>query len=199
MSLRAKLLLVLMLAVLGIGGFYLRVLARRIFFEPPPQAEEAIRAKLSEVALQSATGVNQAATLYFPSLDDRKLVAEMRPIAWAQNDIDRIRQVLLGLIEGSRQGLDRSLPPSTSIRAVFLGSDGTAYVDFSNEVLVGFNPGIESEYLAVYSVVDSVAANVPAVKKIKFLIQGQEVDTLAGHADLTQVYSPDLTLLKTAP
>jgi hypothetical protein len=54
-------------------------------------------------------------------------------------------------------------------------------------------PGIASETLAIYSVVNSITANVPSVKKVKFLIQGQEVDTLDGHVDLTEAYVPDPT------
>ena len=57
--------------------------------------------------------------------------------------------------------------------------------------MADFNPGIASETLAIYSVVDSLAANLPEVKRVQFLVQGQEVDTLDGHADLTSPYAPD--------
>ena len=40
---------------------------------------------------------------------------------------------------------------------------------------------------------DSLAANIPAVKKVKILVQGEEVDTLDGHADLTRYFVPDLS------
>ena len=86
------------------------------------------------------------------------------------------------------------MPPSADVRAVFSTSEGTAYLDLSNSALTGFLPGIESETLAVYSIVNSVAANVPAVKKVKILVQGQEVETLDGHADLTGEFAPDMAL-----
>ena len=63
----------------------------------------------------------------------------------------------------------------------------------SSSALSGFLPGIESETLAIYSIVDSLAVNVPAVKKVKILVQGQEAETLDGHADLTGEFSPDLS------
>jgi hypothetical protein len=40
-------------------------------------------------------------------------------------------------------------------------------------------------------VVNSLAANIPAVKKVKILVDGQEADTLDGHADLSDVFVPD--------
>jgi hypothetical protein len=47
--------------------------------------------------------------------------------------------------------------------------------------------------------VDSITANIPSVKRVKLLIQGQEVETLEGHADLTEAIVPDPTLIKTGP
>lgn len=199
MSVRAKLFLLITLGVLGAGLFYLRVLAKRISFEPAPHAEEVVRARLSEVALQAGGGPSQSATLYFPSPNEGKLVAETRPVTWAGTDSDRVRQVVLALVEGSHQGLGHALPPSTSVRAVFLASEGTAYVDLSSDVLAGLTPGIEAESLAVYSVVNSISMNIPSVKRVKILIQGQEVETLGGHADLSEAFVPDLTRIKTGP
>ncbi len=193
MSRRVKIMMLVVLAVLAASSFYLRVLVRRVFFETRPQGEESVRARLSEAALQPTKGANQQpVTLYFPSYNEGKLRGETRPIAVAANETDRIRQILLALIEGpSAAGHSRSLPPSTDVRAVFLTSDGTAYLDFSSAVLAEFAPGIESETLAVYSIVDSLAANIAGVKKVKILVQGQEVDTLDGHADLTDYFVPD--------
>ena len=199
MSRRAKIFLVILLIVLGVASFYLRTLARRVFLEPAQHAEETARAKLSEFALQSKKSASQAVTLYFPSLDEGRLVAESRSLTWAEADGDRVRQIVLALAEGSHQGLSRVLPASTSVRAVFLNSDGTAYVDLSNEGLGELAPGIQAESLAIYSLVNSITMNIPSVKKVQFLIQGQEVETLDGHADLTAAFSPDPTRIKTGP
>jgi len=195
-SLRAKIFLLILLVVLGAATFYLRSLAKRVFIEPTQHAEETARAKLSEFALQSKKGSSQTATLYFPSLEQGKLVPESRSITWAEADVDRVRQVVLALAEGSHQGLRRVLPASTSVRAVFLAPDGTAYVDLSSDVLSEFAPGIETESLAIYSLVNSITMNIPSVKRVKFLIQGQEVETLDGHADLTAAFAPDPTRIK---
>jgi hypothetical protein len=199
MSLRAKLLWLALLAVFAGGLFYLRSLVRRTFFELPLHSEESAKARLSAAALQPGAGPNEIALLYFPSLNDRKLVAERQPVKWAPSANDRVRQVLLALAEGSRQGFGHPLAASTNIRAVFLTAEGTAYVDLSNDFLSSINPGIESESLSIYSMVNSITANIPSVKRVKILIQGQEVETLEGHADLTEAIVPDPTLIKTGP
>ena len=191
MSTRSKILVLVILPVLVAGSLYLRSLVRRVFFERRQPAESTERARLSQEALQTTGGPNRTVTLYFPAYSEGKLVPEPREIAVAPRPEDRIRQIVLALIEGPKQSQTRALSPSADVRAVFLTSDGTAYLDFSTNVLTDFNPGIESETLAVYSVVDSLAANLPEVKRVQFLVQGQEVDTLDGHADLTAPYTPD--------
>ncbi len=191
MSRRAKIVMLIVLGVVAAGLFYLRVLERRIFVETPLRVEQEARTTLGEVALQSPGSSTQTVVLYFPSYDQGNLAAEVRRMSWAPDDVDRIREILLALIEGSQQGHNRALSASASVRAVFLTRDGAAYVDFSSEALSDFAPGIESETLAVYSIVDSLAANVPAVKQVKITVQGQEVDTLDGHADLTDYFVPD--------
>jgi spore germination protein GerM len=183
--------------ILGVGIYYLLVLRQRL--SPAnangPSTEQAARTRLSEAALQPAGGQSQALTLYFPDYTTGKLRAESRSLKLASDSVQRMKQVLLALIEGSHEGRGSALPPATTIRAVFLAPDGTAVIDFPQEALAAFTPGIESEDLAVYSIVDSVAANVPAVKRVKFLVQGQEAQTLEGHIDLTGHFTPQPAMI----
>jgi spore germination protein GerM len=183
----------ILVPVLIIGGFYLRALVRRTFFENRPRPEAEMQTQLRQEALQSESTTQVAVTLYFPDYETGSLVEEGHEIALAPNNADRIRQIVLALTAGSQQNRAKAaLPPSAVLRAVFLTSDGTSYLDFSNDISKDLPAGIESETLAIYSVVDSLAANIPAVKRVRFLIQGQEADTLDGHADLTGLYAPNM-------
>lgn len=200
MSRRALILTVVVAVVLGVGVYYLLTLRRHL--SPangnPQRAEANARTRLSEAALQQGAGQSQVVTLYFPSYADGKLVAESRSLKLASGNVKRIKQVLLALIEGSHEGHNSTLPSSATIRSVFLSADGTAVIDLSQEALSDFKPGIESEDLAVYSIVDSLSANIPAVKRVKFLIQGQEAQTLDGHIDLTGFFAPEPSLIAQA-
>lgn len=191
MSRRTLIFALIAIPLLLVSGFYLRTLVRRIFYESrtPPEAE--MTTKLQQQALQTGPTSQQTVTLYFPDYDTGSLVEEARQIALASSDEDRIRQLVLALVAGSQQNHAQPLPPSTALRAVFLSGDGTAYLDFSSDVTRDFPVGIESETLALRSVVDSLSANIPSVRRVKFLIEGQEVDSLDGHADLTGFYAPD--------
>jgi hypothetical protein len=198
-TLRGKIFLLILVIGLAAGMVYLRALSKRVFLEPTPRAEEAARVQLNQFALQPNNGTTQLATLYFPALNEGKIISESRSLTWAQADADRVRQIVLALAEGSHQGYARVLPASTTVRAVFLAADGTAYVDLSNDLLSDFQPGIQTETLAIYSIVNSLTINIPSVKRVQFLIQGQEVETLDGHADLTAAFTPDPTRVKSTP
>jgi Sporulation and spore germination len=190
---RTLVLAVVILPILVISGFYFRSLVRRIFFENRSRPEAEMQTQLKQEALQSESSAQVAVTLYFPDYETGSLVEEGREMALAPTSADRIRQIVLALTRGSQQSPPGAALPATAVlRAVFLTSDGTAYLDFSSDISKDLPVGIESETLAVYSVVDSLAANIPAVKRVKFLIQGQETDTLDGHVDLTGVYAPNM-------
>jgi spore germination protein GerM len=199
MTLRAASLTALFLIFLGAGLLYLRLLARRVELDVPAYREDVARTRLSEEALQSQSETTGLMTLYFPSHGRGQLVPEERQVAWAKTETDRIRQVLLALIEGSHEGHSRGLPAGTTIRGVFLARDGTAVLDLGGDPSSEFGPGISSESLAVYSVVNSLAANVPAVQRVVFMIQGQQVETLSGHVDLSDSFVPDPRRIAMAP
>ena len=59
---------------------------------------------------------------------------------------------------------------------------------FSDALARATPSGILSEQMAVDSILRTLEANVPGIRCVKILINGREVDTLAGHADLTGVF-----------
>jgi hypothetical protein len=82
----------------------------------------------------------------------------------------------------------RTLPPDALLLAFYLLPDGTAIADFSEALATSIPSGIVSEQLAVNSITRTLEANVPQVQRLKILIHGQEVETLAGHLDLAEVF-----------
>ena len=78
----------------------------------------------------------------------------------------------------------RPSPAGTTLRAIYLDAQGQAFVDLSREVAAGHPGGALDEILTVYSIVNAVTDNLPAVHAVQILVDGREVDTLAGHVDL---------------
>jgi hypothetical protein len=70
------------------------------------------------------------------------------------------------------------------LRGLFMTAQGEAYVDLSREVASAHPGGTLNEILTVYTIVNALTANLPAVQSVQVLVDGKEVPTLAGHVDL---------------
>jgi hypothetical protein len=66
--------------------------------------------------------------------------------------------------------------------------DTMAVVDLSASFVDAHPSGIEPETLTLLSLIGTLHANFPQISQVRFLVDGQQRDTLAGHADLTRVY-----------
>ena len=105
----------------------------------------------------------------------------------------RAKEMLNTLLAGPVDPEARTLPPDAALLAFYILPDGTAVADFSEALATSIPSGIQSEQLAVDSITRTLEANVPQVQRLKILIHGQEVDTLAGHLDLTQTFQVNMS------
>jgi spore germination protein GerM len=134
-------------------------------------------------------------TLYFLSEGDDLLHGEEREVTSGRSASEDIETAVGELLKGPSGDLISPFPPGTRIRQVFLDEDGTAYVDFSREFAENAAFGASSEMAAVYAVVNTVAANQKAVKRVAILIEGGERETLGGHIDLSRPLLPQYSLV----
>ena len=77
-----------------------------------------------------------------------------------------------------------ALPPGTGLRTVFLTERGDAYVDLTAEASTAHTGGSLDELFSVYAIVNLLTSNLPAISRVQILVDGKEVDSLAGHIDL---------------
>jgi spore germination protein GerM len=89
-----------------------------------------------------------------------------------------------------------AVPPGTTLRALFVTDKGRAYVDLSHEVAAAHSGGTLDELLTVYTIVDALTVNLPGVQSVQILIDGKEAQTLAGHVDLRQPLTSNLSLVE---
>ena len=63
-----------------------------------------------------------------------------------------------------------------------------AVVNLTGSFAASHPSGIETETLTMISICSTLHANLPAIAQVRFLVNGQPRDTLAGHADLSRTY-----------
>jgi spore germination protein GerM len=194
----------------GVVAILLWAVVRSTSVESPPQREAFAdpAAETTEMAdgsgdpSVSGSGKDIAATykepihLYFVAADSRHLVAETRTVMRSADPVTFGRQIILALLEGPRSTAGRSLPEETQLRAFFLGEDGTAYLDLAETVSRQHPGGVTLERLSIYSLVNSLVLNCEAVKTVRILIEGREVQTLAGHVDLQRAFNANMLIIK---
>lgn len=191
-------LLALLLVVLLAAPRWTRLLTRTV----PGEEGGDDAAAAARAAAAGAEGADPAAVeqkinvkLFFLAPDQPALLIEDREVAYSADLARQVRTVVEELVKGSQKGLVGTLPKETKVIDAFVTSAGVAYVDLSKEAGQKHPGGSKGELLSVYSVVNSLAANFPAVKRVQILVDDRQVPTLAGHVDLTRPLSADMTFL----
>lgn len=180
----------LVLAVIA-AAIYFPILRRRVrrAARLQQQSEEQARRELSQAIPVNPSDPRVKAKLFWASdAEEATLVPVIIELPLSSNPVLRSKQVLNTLLAGPVDPELRTVPPDAVLLAFYLLPDGTAIADFSEAMATSIPSGIVSEQLAVDSIARTLEANVPRVQRLKILIHGQEVETLAGHLDLTGTF-----------
>ena len=148
-----------------------------------PRAAEA-----AHVAPPQA-GPQEQVTLYVAYDDPGMLMARAASVPLSEGRQQRADAVLRALLNAYlAEDSPHQLAAGSEIRNVYLVDPGLAVVDMSSAMADGHRSGILVEELTIVSIVQTLSTNVPGINRVKFLVDGKERETLAGHADLSSVY-----------
>jgi len=101
----------------------------------------------------------------------------------------RAREVLRALVnEYVKKPSPHPLAEGSDIKDVYLFQGNLAVIDTTAAFADAHRSGIFVESLTIVSMIDTLAANVPGITRVKILVEGKERETLAGHADLMSFY-----------
>jgi len=181
---------VLCVAVI-VGVIYFPILRRRLQAAAKLQqqtAEQARRELTQAVPINPGEPRVKAKLFWASGNGDGALVDSTVELPLSDDPVLRSKQVLNTLLAGPVDAELRTLPPDAVLLAFYLLPNGTAIADFSEALATATPSGIQSEQLAVDSLTRTLEANVPRVQRLKILIHGQEMETLAGHLDLTGTF-----------
>ena len=146
-----------------------------------PATVEVPRADAAES--REATGRIRA-SLFYVAEDGLHLTTVDADVPYGATPADQARALVEAQLQAAPAPLAQSIAEGTKVRQVFVADDGTAFVDLSKEAVSNHRGGSLDELFAVYALVNAVTVNLPAIKGVQILVEGQEVDTLAGHVDL---------------
>ena len=148
----------------------------------PPGFSETSTAEPTAPADADPAGRIQV-KLYVLGSSGRELATETEEIPYSPSLQQQAKEVVRLLLR--RSG---AIPQGVSLRELFITSQGAAYLDLSRELVANHPGGSSAEELTVFSLSQTLIANFPAIKTVRILVEGREIQPLAGHLDLTIPY-----------
>ena len=172
--------IIAVVALVAIGGL-MWTLSRR----PDAPPEEPATREVSRVPEGSRT-----VTLFFAGSDEPIIYAESREVAVGRRLDEQVRQVIGALVAGpERETGVSAIPAGTRLVSVlFDGDAATLYLDFSSELVAAHPGGSAAEYCTIAAIVKTVAENFPEIVAVQLLVDGSQVDTIAGHIRADQPF-----------
>jgi spore germination protein GerM len=176
-----KITFALLLAAALLTGVYVWTLKRHA--RQAPQNTE-----LQQPVAPPNAGTPLTVALYVADDQQGALRREEASLTLPSDPTLRAQAILRALIARyTQKDSTHPLPAGADVNDVYF-VNGTAVVDLNDAFASGHRSGVMVEELTVFSLVQTLAANLPGVAQVKILVNGQERETLAGHADLADFY-----------
>jgi hypothetical protein len=156
------------------------------------------------------TASTEDITLYLANDADASITPTTESLALPQEPTVRARALLEHLLSAySLPTSNHQLQGGPAVDDVFLLTDPEpqpgeqpgqlAIVNLRGAFVDNHPSGIQVEALTVESIIGTLHAALPQITAIRFLVDGQPHDTLAGHADLLHLYPAANTTTKPIP
>lgn len=163
--------------LVGAGAWILR--APHDLVEPPTP---------EELGVEEPRLVVRPVMLYFGDRSGRSFVTEERDLAVEGPVEARMEAVLRALVEGPGDGdAVRTLPAEAAVRRIFFDDEtATAYADFDPALVTRQPGGSAAEHATLAAIARTLGANFPEVARVQILVDGEPVESLAGHFDTSK-------------
>jgi Sporulation and spore germination len=172
---------IMLMAALAMSAYVWRMRRRVAAVEPPAADTRPLAPPVS--------GPREQVTLYVADDEAGSLRVEGASIPLPSDRQQRAEELLRELLGIY---LDKAsphpIPPASEVRAIYLVDPGLAVIDLNAVFADAHRSGVLEEELTVTSLIQTLAANIPGILRVKILVDGKERATLAGHADLANFY-----------
>ncbi len=182
----------LLFAVIGFS-FGVAFTLAKVFLPGAKHPSDHSRAR-DPLPMRAAT--TRKVHIYFADRNGRHLQAEERRIE-AKDTPSAIEAIVEALLEGPQNSkLVSTIPAGTQLLHLFVSADGTAYVDFTQELSRLHPAGVTAERLTLYAIVNSLVLNIESVERVQLLLEGKPAPTLTGHLDIRHAKMANLLIVR---
>jgi Sporulation and spore germination len=193
---------VIAVAVVAIAGIWL------LFFALPRWYSRRTPAAPAAAPAAAAPERKITATLYYIAEDGMSLVGVQREVPFGEPVAQQARWIIETQLGAAAPPLAAAVPDGTVLRGVYVterdcdaaagaNCQRDAFVDLSADARTKHTGGALDELFTIYAIVNAVTVNLPVISRVQILVEGKEVDTLAGHVDLRHPLEKNLQWVKT--
>ncbi len=166
--------------------------------------ETAARQQVPEIPIVDKEGAAQVQIKLFlyrsgePVGSERFLEEQERSVYRVDDPVLMAKQILQELFKDPRPPEEETDPDAeprkpwvlslVRLRQVYLLEDGTAVIDLGFADNQPFPRGILTEMALIESITRTLRANLPEIRRVRFLVEGRERDTLMGHISLARSF-----------
>jgi hypothetical protein len=178
----------ILFAAAGAGGYFWYRSAVLPAESPSQQKPQ------EETSTAGDSGATHPVTLFVPvSGKLEQVAAEVRRLPEAQLEMRDAAMAVLSDDEAARSPVLGAL----TLRALYFDRTGTVVVDLAPKGRKEPAASAGEELLAIYALVNTMFQNFPEVRQVRFIVDGREAATLAGHVDLSRSYVKRTDLVRT--
>jgi hypothetical protein len=171
----------LLVAVVGIG-LYMYRLERKT-------EEEMRRASDIRSVAPPVNGPTGKITLAIAYDEDGVFRQQQVQAALPSDPGERSREILRTLFsQYTQRPSPHPLASGSDINNVYVLNGDLAVVDTNGAFADSHPSGVLIEDFTLFSMIETLALNMPEIKRVKIIVNGRERSTLAGHADLSPVF-----------
>lgn len=182
---RGSRLLSVLAGLLVVGGIaWLLFVGLPRWTRPAPPPEDVVADRPVEPPAPEAATPKIKARLFYVTADGMRLQPLEQEVPFGSTTAAQARYLVEAQVAPPPAPLVSAIPPGTTVKELFVTARGEAYVDLSAELKSRHTGGSLDEILTVYTLVGVLTENLPGITRVQILIDGREVDTLAGHVDL---------------
>ena len=177
------------LLVLTLCLFFLAIAMALYVWQVRSRAQFEATMQKPQVVTPPSTGTPRQVTLWVAHDDPGVLRVQAVSIELSsehQRKTQEILRALLAIYTGKDS--PHHLAPGADGRNVYFVNPGLVVVDVNAALADGQTSGILPEELMVTSFVQTLSSNSPEISRVKFLVDGKERETLAGHVDFSSEF-----------
>jgi hypothetical protein len=176
----------ILIAILCVAAVFLAWTLSRSDGEATPLLSAAPAEDIQEVA------GTRSALLYHLKSDGRGLLVEGMQLPSRDRFEEDVQTVLGALFSAEPPvGAVKVFPDGCRLNNVFFNEEqGHVVIDISAEIVTGHPGGVAAEQATMTVLMRTIAANFPRIRKCSLLVDGAQVETLAGHVRTDRPFVP---------